>query len=263
VGLFYYFYKNRVIIFNVMTKKKKIILVCIVFAAIVFIGWIVFELMLPAVKGKENPVKRIYFQITGIIPIKTAIRLAVPYYRQEHALSCEITSLLMTLRYRGVDVTENQLIQQLPISDPGHRNQDNTWGDPEFGFVGNIDGTMPNTGYGVYEQPLYDLTLKYREARIINDATLNDLVYELISGNPIVVWGVSGKGESISWKTSQGKVINAKMDEHARTLIGYTGNSDNPQLMILLDPVYGEIRLSAKDFLANWTTLDKRALVVY
>ncbi len=244
-------------------RKKKIIFFCISFVAILFIGWIVFELTLPDVKGKENLVKRIYFQITGILPIKPAIRLAVPFHRQEHTLSCEIASLLMALKYRGVDVTENQLIQQLPISDSGHRNQDNIWGDPNLGFVGNINGIMPNTGYGVYEQPLYDLALKYRDAKIINNATINDLIHELINGNPVVVWGVSGRGEGISWKTSEGKVINAKMDEHARTLIGYTGISDNPKLIILLDPVYGEIRFSAEKFLTNWTVLDNRALVIY
>jgi len=122
---------------------------------------------------------------------------------------------------------------------------------------------MPNTGYGVYEQPIYDLALKYRDAKIIENAELNDLLKELINGNPIVVWGVSGSGRSISWKTPEGEVIDAKMDEHARTLIGYTGNSDNPQLIILLDPVYGELRLSAKSFLANWTMLDNRAVVIY
>lgn len=243
--------------------RKKIILFSVSFVAVVFVGWIALELMRPAVKGQENTIKRIYYQITGILPIKTTIRLAVPYYRQEHALSCEIAALLMALRYRGVEVTENQLIQQLPVSDPGHRSQDNIWGDPELGFVGNINGTMPNTGYGVYQQPLYDLAIKYRDAKIINDATLNDLIYELISGNPIVVWGVIGGGRSISWKTPEGKVINAKMDEHARVVIGYTGNSDSPERIILLDSVYGEIRLSAKDFLANWTLLDKRALIVY
>lgn len=246
-----------------MTRKKKIILFTILLIAIIFISWVVIEFTNPDVKGKENIVKRIYFQITGIIPIKPAIRLAVPYHRQEYALSCEIASLLMALKYRGVDVTENQLIQQLPISDAGSRKPDNIWGDPNLGFVGNINGTMPNTGYGVYEQPIYDLALKYRDSKIINNATINDLIHELINGNPVVVWGVVGRGKSIFWKTPEGKVINAKMDEHARTLIGYTGNSDNPKLIILLDPVYGEIRMKVKDFLANWVILDKRAVVIY
>lgn len=244
-------------------KKKKIIPLCILLFIIVFIVCVGLELTSSDAKGKENIVKKISYRITGILPIKPAIKLAVPYHRQEHELSCEIASLLMALRYKGVDVTENQLIEQLPISDSGHRSQDNIWGDPNLGFVGNIDGTMPNIGYGVYEQPLYDLALKYRNAKIMNNATLNDLMYELMSGNPVVVWGVVGKGKSISWKTPEGKAINAKMDEHARTLIGYTGNSNNPKLIILLDPVYGEIRLSAKNFLANWTILDKRALVIY
>ncbi|MFA5248766.1 MAG: C39 family peptidase [Patescibacteria group bacterium] len=243
--------------------KKKIILLSVSSLAIIFIGWVVLELASPDVKGKGKFVKRAYFKITDILPVKPAIKLAVPYHRQQHALSCEVASLLMALKYRGVDVTENQLIQQLPISDSGRRTKDNTWGDPNLGFVGNINGSMPNIGYGVYEQPLYDLALKYRDAKIINNATPNDLIYELINGNPVVVWGVVGRGKNISWKTPEGKVINAKMDEHARTLIGYTGSSDNPQLIILLDPIFGEIRLSAKDFLANWTMLNKRALVVY
>ena len=53
------------------------------------------------------------------------------------------------------------------------------------------------------------------------------------------------------------------MDEHARTLIGYTGDSNNPQLLILLDPIYGEIRMTVNDFMANWGKLDERAVVVY
>jgi uncharacterized protein YvpB len=246
----------------VITKKKKIIFIASA-VAILLIGWIAYNLIIPDIKGKTNPIKKIYFKITGILPIKPAMRLDVQYHGQEHALSCEIASLLMALRYRGVDVTESQLIQQMPISDAGRRTLDNTWGDPSLGFVGNINGTMPNTGYGVYEEPLYDLASKYRDARIINNATLNDLLKELMNGSPIVVWGVIGKGRSISWKTPEGKVIDAKMDEHARTLIGYTGSSDNPQLMILLDPIYGEVRMKTKNFLANWTLLDKKALVIH
>lgn len=244
-------------------KKKKLIILYLASAVIIGIFWVVLELALPDVKGKENFIKKIYFQVTDIIPIKPAVRLAVPFHKQEHTLSCEVASLLMALRYKGVTVTETELIKQLPISDPGHRNPDNTWGNPNLGFVGNIDGTMPDTGYGVYEQPLYDLALKYKQAKIITNATINDLIYELGNGNPVVVWGVVGNGKSISWKTPDGQFINAKMDEHARTLIGYTGNSDNPKLIILLDPFYGEIRLSVKSFLANWAMLEKRALVIY
>jgi len=53
--------------------------------------------------------------------------------------------LYLCAKISGVNVTENELIAQLPTSDPGPRNTGNIWGDPELGFVGNINGSMPNT----------------------------------------------------------------------------------------------------------------------
>jgi uncharacterized protein YvpB len=244
-------------------KHKRIYLPFLLVILIIAIGWLIFELTIDDVKGRENPIKKILYQVTSILPIKPAIRLAVPYHRQEHSLSCEIASLLMALKYRGINIAENELIIQLAVSDFGPRQVGNIWGDPNLGFVGSIDGAVPNTGYGVYEQPIYDLALKYRPAKIITNGTLNDLLAELNDNNPIVVWGVSGSGRDISWKTIDGKTINAKFDEHARTLIGYTGKSNNPQLIILLDPIYGEIRMKTKDFLVNWGKLDNRAVVIY
>ncbi|MFA6255036.1 MAG: C39 family peptidase [Patescibacteria group bacterium] len=249
-----------------MVKKiKKSHLLSLLVILFLLLAWIVFELSLEDPKGKVNVVKKVYYQaVRIIIPIKPAIKLAVPYHRQEHALSCEVASLLMALKYRGVNATESELIQQLPISDPAPRSKNNTWGDPNLGFVGNIDGRMPNTGYGVYEQPIYDLAAKYREAKIITNGTLTDLTTELGNNNPIVVWGVVvGRSKDISWKTPEGKIIIAQLDEHARTLIGFTGQSDNPELMILLDPLYGEVRLKVADFLKNWDLLEKKAVVIY
>jgi uncharacterized protein YvpB len=248
-----------------MSKKiKKSHLLSILVTIFLLLAWIVFELSLDDPKGKENVVKKIYYQTLHIIPIKPAVKLAVPYHHQQHALSCEIASLMMALNYKGIKVTENELIQQLPVSDPGPRRTNNIWGDPNLGFVGNIDGRMPNTGYGVYEQPIYDLASKYRPAKIITNGTLADLITELGNDNPVVVWGVViGRSKDISWKTPEGKIITAKLDEHARTLIGFTGQSDNPQLMILLDPLYGEVRLKVADFLKNWELLEKKAVIIY
>jgi uncharacterized protein YvpB len=245
-------------------RTKKLVLQGLLLGLIfLIIGWFVFELRVGDVKGEENIIKKIYYQVINILPIKPAVKLAVPYHHQEHKLSCEIASLLMALKYRGILVTEKELIDQLPISDSGSRKVNNIWGDPNLGFVGNINGRMPNTGYGVYEQPIYDLASKYRSAKIITEGTIDQLISELGNGNPVVVWGVVGKGKDISWETPEGKVISAKMDEHARTLIGFTGQSIKPELMILWDPIYGEIRLSTADFLKNWEMLGKRAVVVY
>ncbi|MDD5341130.1 MAG: C39 family peptidase [Patescibacteria group bacterium] len=227
------------------------------------IAWVIFEFTLDDPKGEENAVKKIFYQAASILPVYPAVDLTVPYHHQQHALSCEVASLTMALNYKGVKVTENELIAQLPFSFTGPRQTGNIWGDPNLGFVGNIDGTMPNTGYGVYEQPIYDLASKYRSAKIITNGTVADLITELVNGNPIVVWGVVGSGKDISWKTPNGKVISAKLDEHARTLIGFTGTSDNPKLLILDDPIYGKIRMSVSSFQKNWGMLDNRAVVIY
>jgi uncharacterized protein YvpB len=251
----------------IMTKKRKNLLVTLLLLVILFVltAWLMFELAINDPKGEENAVKRIYYQAVRIImPVKPAVKLVVPYHRQEHPLSCEVASLLMALNYKGVKVTESELIRQLPVSDSGSRHQDNTWGDPNLGFVGNINGTMPNIGYGVYEKPIYDLASKYRSAKIIENGSLSDLITELGNDNAVVVWGVVvGRSRDISWKTPSGKIITAQLDEHARTLIGYTGQSDNPKLMILLDPLYGEVRMTVKEFLINWKLLDNKAVVIY
>ncbi|MDD4901748.1 MAG: C39 family peptidase [Patescibacteria group bacterium] len=254
-----------------MTKKtiKIVLWWALLVIILIAIGWVVWEFTLDDTKGEENPVKiavrTAYYKVALVIPTKSkpAVKLAVPYHRQQHNLSCEVASLVMALQYQGVKVTENELIAQLPSSDPGPRNPGNIWGDPNLGFVGNINGSMPNTGYGVYEQPIFDLANKYRAAKVIASGTLTDLITALTDNNPVVVWGVIGKGRDISWQTSAGLIIKAKMDEHARTLIGYTGTSDNPQLMILLDPIFGEIRMKVADFLTNWGKLDNKAVVVY
>jgi uncharacterized protein YvpB len=251
--------------FVIKKPKKVTFLMLVVGLTATFIIWIGYEFSLSDdPKGKVNIVKKIYYQMTTIVPVHPAVNLKVAFHRQEHALSCEVAALRMALLYRGVKVTENELIAQLPISDPNPRNlKDNTWGDPNLGFVGNINGRMPNSGYGVYEQPIYNMASKYRNARIITNGSIADLTTELANGNPVVVWGVIGKGKDISWKTPEGKVITAKLDEHARTLIGFTGKSDNPKLMILLDPIYGEIRLSISAFQKNWDMLAKKAVVIY
>jgi uncharacterized protein YvpB len=274
-----------------MKKNKKIILIILSFSIVSFSGWAIYDLTVEDANGEENVVKKavletVYHasQIISVnkgevsvikntilqtvyhavlaIPVKPAVKLAVPLHYQEHKLSCEIASLLMALNYRGVKVTESELFARLPVSFPGPRQASNIWGDPNLGFVGNVDGYMPDTGYGVYEKPIYDLAVKYRPAKIISSTSIENLITELSNGNPIVVWGVVGPGQDISWKTPGGKTINANMDEHARILIGYTGDSKNPQLMILLDPIYGELKMSIKDFLANWENLDKRAVVI-
>ncbi|MDP3800379.1 MAG: C39 family peptidase [bacterium] len=189
--------------------------------------------------------------------------LKVPFHKQEHALSCEAAALKMALSFYNVAVTETELIRDLKFETIEPRNEFNIWGDPDKGFVGNIDGKIPNEGYGVHEQPIIDLALQYRDAKKMKDAQLPDVLNEVKNGHPVIVWGSIGNGKDISWFTWEGKYIKAVHGEHTRVVIGFSGTPENAKYILLLDPIYGKVTMSKSRFLKDWALLDNKAVVVY
>ena len=129
--------------------------------------------------------------------------------------------------------------------------------------MGNIDGKVPHGGYGVYEDPIVNLALQYRDARKLENATLFDVLTEVAGGNPVIVWGFLASGKDISWRTKEGKYIKAVFGEHTRVITGFSGTPENPKTITLLDPIYGKIRMSAKGFEGNWARLGNKAVVIY
>ena len=139
-----------------------------------------------------------------------------------------------------------------------------TWGDPENGFIGSVNGSIFNrTGFGVYEKPILNLALEYYNAAILEDADLTEVLNEVLSGNPVIVWGLLSRRASVSWQTKDGKVVSVRPGEHARVVIGFTGDPLNPKEIILMDPIYGRIRMGKNKFISDWEIMDNRAVVVY
>ncbi len=191
------------------------------------------------------------------------VKLVVPFHRQEHALSCEIATLKMVLNYYGVAMEENELLKKLPFDTKKSRGPDNVWGNPGLGFVGDIDGKIPNLGYGVYEKPILNLALESRPAKILEKAALADVLKEVSHQHPVIVWGSLTSGKDISWKTRSGDKIKAVSGEHTRVVIGFSGPISSPKNIVLLDPIYGQITMAKNKFLADWALLDNKAVVVY
>lgn len=243
--------------FKIKSKASKIILIIALFIVIITSIAYVFD---PSV---QRSVKKIYYKIQNFKQYPADVKLDVPYHKQEHALSCEVAVLKMALDYYGIGPSENELIGQLNFDTKESRTKTNIWGDPDLGFVGNIDGRIPNGGYGVYEDPIVALASKYREAKKLTGASLSDILKEVSSNHPVIIWGTSASGRDISWETKTGKKIKAVYGEHTRLLIGFSGTVDNPTSVILHDPIYGTISMSIKKFLKNWATLDNKAVVVY
>lgn len=203
-----------------------------------------------------------FFTLTA--DANSVVKLDIPFHHQEHSLSCEVAALKMALNYLGVAVTESELIKNLSFDKTGPISADNIWGDPEKGFVGSIDGSMPRTGYGVYEIPIANLASEYNKQVLpLQKASLTDVLQAVFEKRAVIVWGYTGSGTKVSWKTDDGQVIQAVFGEHARVISGFSGTADNPSVIWLMDPVYGRISMSRSQFLKNWATLDNRAVIVY
>lgn len=191
------------------------------------------------------------------------VLLDVPYHRQEHALSCEVAALKMALDYYGVDVSESELIAGLPFATRQPRRPDNVWGDPDVGFVGDIDGVSPNGGYGVYGAPLVALAQQYgTRARVMPTPGLSDILNQVSQQHPVIVWGTLASGRDISWVTPEGKPVIAIFGEHTRVVIGFSGTVENPTAIVLHDPIYGTITMAKEKFEDNWALLGNLAVVV-
>ncbi len=191
---------------------------------------------------------------------RATTRLAVPFHRQDHALSCEIATLVMALRYRGINVGEAPIIKAIGVDPTPKKN--GVWGDPDVAFVGNIDGQQPGTGYGVYAAPIAKAGSAYRKTRAFKNGNLTDLLTEIKAGNPVIVWGNGASGRRVDWKTLTGKTVLAIVGEHTRVVIGFVGSASNPSSIITLDPLYGEKRFSKAAFLADWALLGNMGVVV-
>lgn len=121
------------------------------------------------------------------LPQPTA-QIDIPFHRQEHSLSCEIASLRTALLAYGLDVPESELLRRLPFDRTP--KSVGVWGDPNKGFVGNVDGKMFMTGYGVYWDPIASLSQQWKRAEVVRNATPQELAQHILAGRPVIVWGI-------------------------------------------------------------------------
>lgn len=187
--------------------------------------------------------------------------LNIPLDKQDRALSCEAAALKMALNYRGLGLTETDIMAIVGY-DSTIKNG-NVWGDPNVAFVGNIDGSQNSTGYGVHWDPIARAASNWRQAKAFSGWTVSQLAWEIEAGNPVVIWGVLGSAYSDPWYTPGGKHIAAWKGEHVRTLIGYTGSADNPASFIINDPIVGRITWSTNTLKNDWAKFNNSGVVVY
>ena len=239
--------------------KRTKLLMFVLFGLMLAVGWLWWQ----AVINVPPVLVRKVGQVASAMRVKGVMDVQLPtaFHRQEHSLSCEIASLKMALRTVGVDVPESELLALLPFDQT--QKGGGVWGDPNKGFVGNIDGKMLVDGYGVYWDPIAKLGLRYRRTEVIRGGSVQELARHIAAGRPVVVWGNYGRTKMYSWKTIDGFPVRAVNGEHVRVLTGFSGSVENPSSFSLMDPIYGPITWSRKKLKSNWGLLGNNAVVVF
>jgi uncharacterized protein YvpB len=169
---------------------------------------------------------------------------------------CEVTSLAMILNYKGIQVTKNQLAQE--IAKVPLRYDKNNYGNPNFGFVGN----MEEGGLGVYHGPMIELAKRYVQDRVtdLTNQPFDVLLNEVSEGNP--VWILTTKtfapvSDFMSWQTPQGPV-DVTYSMHSVVITGFD------QEYIYVNNPYGtkNQQFERDSFMRAWEQMGKQAIVI-
>jgi uncharacterized protein YvpB len=176
---------------------------------------------------------------------------------------CEVTSLSMLLDAAGHPVDKIQLAESIAKDPTPEIKDDNgniqSWGDPNRGFVGDITGGNP--GYGVYHQPVFDLLnqIMSGSAMDLTGHSFTDLLQQVSSGVPVIVWTTTDfqpTHDWITWQSPDG-LIHATLDEHVVLLVGY-----NDHQVFVNDPQDGSQAkpVDRSAFQASWEQLGRQAV---
>lgn len=188
------------------------------------------------------------------------MRLDVPLVKQKRPLSCEAAALTSALNYLGVEVTEEKIIEQMPF-DKTIKSK-NTWGDPDVGFVGDIDGRSILSGYGIYWKPVAKLSSEWKKTDWFINGSIKDITDQIRQGRPVLVWiSALQNADIVFWKTPSGKEVRALQDQHVVVVNGYEGSREHPIGLHIMDPDEGMRFMDYNDFIARWDRFQRPAVV--
>ncbi len=174
------------------------------------------------------------------LSLESATSIMLPYpprYQQEYTASCEAASMHIGLAMIGQQISEQQLLDELPVDRRApHYGRDGVvirWGNPYMAFVGNVArGDMwPLQGYGVYAQPIltlllhsYHLTASYGGA----GWTQEDVRVALSEGHPVIAWvpklSLYNNAQTFirhTWIAWDGTPVPWNEWEHTQVVVGY------------------------------------------
>jgi uncharacterized protein YvpB len=201
------------------------------------------------------------FFLIGWLPVSASVVLPLDYHHQERELSCEAAALKMVLNFHQIKISEAEIIKKMPI-DPT-KKLGGVWGDPDVGFVGDIDGKMGETGYGIHWNAFARWASKWKKSIILGNKSITGLISHLDAKRPVIIWTIMGPRREMTWKTAKGRKVFALENEHTQVVYGYEGPKEAPTTFHIMDPEKGPQTRSTADFLKDWDTFGRKAVVVY
>ena len=234
-----------------------------------------FETFSEAYKyASTNDYKQIYYKDnkTIIWEAKNELKdtlLSVPLIPQlpELPRGCEVTSLAMLLRYRGIEVSKIKLAQEVK-RDPTPYSKDSNgriqYGNPYDGFVGDMYD-MKKNGYAVYHGPIVELAQEYcgEKAIDLTGIQFEDILYFVEQGNP--VWIITNSTyNSLSdeyfemWHTPTG-IVKVTKKLHSVVITGF-----NKDKIYINDPLSNNKNraVNRKSFQLAWEQMGNQAMTI-
>jgi uncharacterized protein YvpB len=191
--------------------------------------------------------------------------LNVPYYHQAHSLSCEEASLRMALASRGVNVSEDQILNDIGID--WRRAYWNAagmhWGDPYANVVGDPNGSELNyTGYGTYHSTIARASRDFGVGIVASGENISPAsVYQaILNGHPVVTWvAVDWRYHSPTYyQAFDGRTVQYGHGwEHSVTLVGVT-----PNAVLANNPWSGQQWIPKSTFESAFASLHDMAVIV-
>ncbi|MBR5227227.1 MAG: C39 family peptidase [Clostridia bacterium] len=191
---------------------------------------------------------------TYIIPGVTTINQNPRYPN-----GCEGIALAILLRYYGVNVNIDSVMEALPKGKtPYTENGILYGGNPNYEFLGDPRSIE---GWGIWDKGLAITANKFKSG-IINGTGMDfSEVLEIVKSNrPVIIWTSIGLKSPRIYKKwiykETGEIITWKSYNHAVVVVGYSDGK-----IIVSDPIDGKIKYFDKDnFIYVYNYMGKKAI---
>lgn len=189
----------------------------------------------------------------------------VPYIKQKYTLSCEFASMEMVLKYFGkTDIDQDMLIAKVGFADPikpRFEGEKMIWGDPDKGFVGDVNGWFYDrkngikgaTGWGISTVPVVKVMSEFFPRTYSQKGSLGSLRANLKNGNPVMIWHVTDEAftQSTVFYTPEGKMYTLRQ-YHVAVVVGYSVDTNGVVTYTINDPDAGVLTVSEEKLERMW-----------